>query len=81
MGIPFRAIEVTVEGDLDLRGTLGVDRSVGAGFEEIRLRFDVDAPEASAEQLESLHEKTERYCTVFQTMQSPPRIETKLGSP
>jgi uncharacterized OsmC-like protein len=80
MGIAARTIEVSVEGDLDLRGTLGIDKSVGAGFEEIRLRFDIDAPEATAEQLESLHEKTERYCTVFQTLMSPPRIETKLSS-
>jgi uncharacterized OsmC-like protein len=80
MGIPFRAIELNVDGDLDLRGTLGVDKSVGAGFEEIRLHFDVDAPEATAEQLESLHEKTERYCTVLQTLVSPPRLETKLSS-
>ena len=47
MEIPVRDIEVRVEGDLDLRGTLGIDKSVGAGFEEIRLRFDVDAPEAT----------------------------------
>ena len=80
MGIPFRAIEVRVEGDLDLRGTLGVDKSVGAGFEEIRLSLDVDAPEASAEQLESLQEKTERYCTVLQTLVSPPRIEARLSA-
>jgi uncharacterized OsmC-like protein len=78
MGIPFRAIEVRVEGDLDLRGTLGVDKSVGAGFEAIRLRFEVDAPQATAEQLASLHEKTERYCTVLQTLTSPPRIQTEL---
>ena len=81
MGIPFRSIEVNVEGDLDLRGTLGVDKSVGAGFEKIRLRFEVDAPEATPEQLESLHEKTERYCTVLQTLRSPPRIESELSSP
>jgi uncharacterized OsmC-like protein len=78
MGIPFRSIAVSVEGDLDLRGTLGVDKSVGAGFEQIRLRFDVDAPEADADQLESLHEKTERYCTVLQTLVSPPAIETQM---
>lgn len=81
MGIPFRSIEVNVEGDLDLRGTLGVDKSVGAGFEKIRLRFEVDAPEATPEQLESLHEKTERYCTVLQTLASPPKIESTLSSP
>ena len=86
MGIPVRSLAVQVDGDLDLRGTLGVDKSVGAGFDAIRLRFEVDAPEATPEQLASLHEKTERYCTVLQTLRSPPRIESELigkeaGSP
>jgi len=78
MEVPVRDIAVRAEGDLDLRGTLGIDKSVGAGFEAIRLRFDVDAPEASPEQLVSLHEKTERYCTVLQTLVSPPTIETEI---
>ena len=81
MGIPVRSLEVQVDGDLDLRGTLGVDKSVGAGFDAIRMRFVVDAPEATPEQLASLHEKTERYCTVLQTLRSPPRIESELSSP
>jgi uncharacterized OsmC-like protein len=81
MGVPFRSIEAVVEGDLDLRGTLGVDKSVGAGFDAIRLRFEVDAPEATPEQLRSLHEKTERYCTVLQTLSSPPAIESRLSGP
>src|ERR671933_171356 len=58
MGIDANRIEVEVEGDLDLRGTLGLDREVGAGFDAIRLRFAIDAPEATDEQLESLFEKT-----------------------
>lgn len=78
MEVPVRDISVQVDGDLDLRGTLGIDKEVGAGFEAIRLRFDVDAPEASPEQLVSLHEKTERYCTVLQTLLSPPTIETQI---
>jgi uncharacterized OsmC-like protein len=81
MGIAFRSISVQVDGDLDLRGTLGVDKTVGAGFSAIRLRFDVDAPEADADQLASLHEKTERYCTVLQTLVSPPLINTELRAP
>ncbi len=81
MGIPVRSLEVQVDGDLDLRGTLGVDKSVGAGFDAIRIRFEIDAPEATPEQLASLHEKTERYCTVLQTLRSPPQIESELSSP
>ena len=71
-------MNVTVDGDLDLRGTLGLDREVGAGFDAIRLRFEVDAPEATDEQLESLFQKTERYCTVLQTLTTPPPIESEL---
>ena len=47
------------------------------GFESIRLRFDVDAPEATEEQLRALQEKTERYCVVLQTLRNPPTIEAK----
>ena len=75
MGLDARRIEVVVEGDLDLRGTLGIDRDVGAGFDAIRMRFEIDAPEASEEDLEGLMKRTERYCTVLQTLRNPPAIE------
>jgi uncharacterized OsmC-like protein len=78
MGLEVRSVNVTADGDLDLRGTLGLDREVGAGFDAIRLRFEVDAPEATDEQLESLFQKTERYCTVLQTLTIPPPIESEL---
>jgi uncharacterized OsmC-like protein len=77
MDLPLVGIEVSAEGDLDLRGTLGVERDVSAGFDAIRLRFDIDAPEASDEQVAALLEKTERYCTVLQTLRRPPTIETR----
>src|SRR5437763_6969995 len=79
MGIPFERIEVVVEGDLDLRGTLGVAREVPVGFEAIRLRFEIDAPGASEEQIAALHEKAERYCTVLQTLRTPPAISTEVA--
>jgi uncharacterized OsmC-like protein len=77
LAVPVEGIEVTVEGDLDLRGTLGVARDVPAGFQELRVSFDVQAPEATREQLDALAEKTERYCTVFQTLVQPPPIQTE----
>jgi uncharacterized OsmC-like protein len=81
MGIPTERIEVTVEGNLDLRGTLGIAKDVAVGFENIHLTFDVVAPKASPEQLRSLREKTEQYCVVMQTLLRPPAIETKwIGS-
>jgi uncharacterized OsmC-like protein len=75
MEVSVRTVEVEVEGDLDLQGTLGTDRGARVGFEAIRLRFVLDAPEATAEQLEALLEKTERYCVVLQTLADPPPLE------
>jgi uncharacterized OsmC-like protein len=79
MEIDTERIEVVVEGDLDLRGTLGVDRDAPVGFEEIRATFEIEAPDASDEQIEQLVEKTERYCVVLQTLEGGPRIETALA--
>jgi uncharacterized OsmC-like protein len=78
MGVPTERIEVVVEGDLDLRGTLGVSREAPVGFESIRLRFEIEAPEASPAQLEELVAKSERYCTVLQTLSSPPPVHVEL---
>ena len=76
MGVPTRRIEVTVTGELDLRGTLGVSRDAPVGFESIRLHFDVDSAGATPDQLRSLQEKTEQYCVVLQTLTKPPKLET-----
>jgi uncharacterized OsmC-like protein len=76
MGIPTERIEVTVEGDLDLRGTLGISKDVPVGFESIQLHFDVSAPKATPEQLRALQEKTEQYCVVMQTLLRPPSLQT-----
>lgn len=76
LGIETERIEVHVEGDIDLSGTLGVSREAPVGFESIRLRFEVDAPNAAPEEIESLIAKTERYCTVLQTLREPPAIKT-----
>jgi uncharacterized OsmC-like protein len=74
-GVPTERIEVTAEGELDLRGTLGIAADVPVGFDKIRLRFAIDAPEASAEQLGTLVGKTVRYCVVLQTLREPPQVE------
>jgi uncharacterized OsmC-like protein len=76
MGLQVRGIDVTVEGDLDLRGTLGIDREAPVGFTAIRLAFAIDAPEATDEQLEGLRRRTERYCVVMQTLTDPPPVAT-----
>ena len=79
MGIEADRIEVVVEGDLDLRGTLGIDRAVPAGFGAIRMRFDISAPGEPEERITALVEKTERYCTVLRTLTEPPPIERSVN--
>jgi uncharacterized OsmC-like protein len=76
MGIPFEHIRVDVEGEMDLSGTLGISKDVPVGFQDIHARFDINAPQATPEQLAALKEKTEQYCVVMQTLLKPPPIRT-----
>jgi uncharacterized OsmC-like protein len=73
LGISLRSGRVRAEGDLDFRGTLGVDRDAPVGFRAIRLCFEVDS-DADEEQLETLQRLTERYCVVYQTLAAGPRL-------
>ena len=75
MGVPVEKFEVTVEGDLDLRGTLGIAKDVPVGFTNLKVNFEVVAPDATPEQITALKEKTEQYCVVMQTLLTPPAIE------
>jgi uncharacterized OsmC-like protein len=77
LGIPLRSVNVRAEGDVDLRGTLGVNPDVPVGFKEIRLSFDVDS-DANATQLDQLAELTDKYCVVFQTIQSRPKTSVTI---
>jgi len=68
--------KIIADGDLDFRGTLGVSKEAPVGFKEIRLTFHLDT-DASDEQIASLIKLTERYCVVFQTLNSKPALITK----
>jgi len=76
MEIEVEDIRVSVEGELDLSGTLGISKSVAVGFEDIRTTFDIKAPTATPDQLSALQQKTEQYCVVMQTLLQPPPIRT-----
>lgn len=73
IGVDLRDATVTAEGDLDVRGTLGVAKEVPVGFQRIRLQFDL-ATDALDEQLATLVRLTERYCVVYQTLRRSPEI-------
>ena len=69
---------VRAEGDLDFRGTLGVDRAAPVGFAAIRLDFALDTDEPQ-DRIDSLLKLTERYCVVLQTLRQPPEITASIS--
>jgi len=77
MGIHVRAGHVRADGDLDFRGTLGVDKSAAVGFTDIRVTFELDA-DATADQLDTLLRLTERYCVVLQTLRTSPVVTARI---
>jgi uncharacterized OsmC-like protein len=79
MGMEIRSGAVCVEGDLDLRGTLGVADNVEVGFKEIRMSVDIDT-DASKQEINTLLRMTEKYCVVYQTLAKPPKIHLGLNS-
>jgi uncharacterized OsmC-like protein len=76
--VPLKSGQVSAEGDLDFRGTLGIDKETPVGFAEIRLRFDVDT-DAPQEKLDQLLKLTERYCVVYQTIKNGPKVSVALA--
>src|SRR5690348_5636316 len=70
---------VKAEGDLDFRGTLGVDRGAPVGFRAVRLAFDLDTDEPQ-DRIDSLLKLTERYCVVLQTLRRPPELMASISA-
>src|SRR5437879_1002276 len=75
--VPLKSGKVIAEGDLDFRGTLGVDKEAPVGFAEIRLRFDVET-DAPQDKLDLLLKLTERYCVVYQTIRNGPKVSVTM---
>jgi uncharacterized OsmC-like protein len=75
--VPLKSGAVIAEGDLDFRGTLGVDKEAPVGFAEIRLRIEVDT-DAPQEKLDLLLKLTERYCVVYQTIKNGPKTTVSM---
>jgi len=76
--VPIAAGRILADGELDFRGTLGVDKQAPVGFRRVDLRFELDAPDATDEQLASLLRLTERYCVVLQTLRGAPPVAAAL---
>src|SRR5262249_9901328 len=78
INLPLRGGCVIAEGDLDFRGTLGVDKEAKVGFSQIRLRFELDT-DAAQEKIDQLLKLTERYCVILQTLRNPPDTTVASG--
>jgi uncharacterized OsmC-like protein len=78
IGVDVRGGRVHAEGDLDFRGTLGVERDAPVGFRSVRLRFDLDT-DAGEEDLATLVRLTERYCVVLQTLARAPELTVGIA--
>ncbi|KZM22881.1 uncharacterized protein EKO05_0001249 [Ascochyta rabiei] len=80
LGLPVKSGTVTAEGDLDFKGTMGVDKAAPVGMTGIRLQFNIkfgekdDGSEVNEDDLEKLGKLTERYCVVLQTLAKKPTI-------
>lgn len=79
IGVAVESGRVHAKGDIDFRGTLAVDREAPVGFKHIELAFELET-DADPEQLETLLKLTERYCVVFQTLASPPKLSATLAA-
>jgi uncharacterized OsmC-like protein len=78
-GIPVTGGRVTAEGDLDFRGTLGVDREAAVGFRKIRLRFELEC-DSDEETIAKLLATTERYCVVLQSITGGVPVSVSRGA-
>lgn len=80
LDVPIRSGQVHAEGDIDFRGTLGIDRDASVGFRAIRLTFTLDT-DADQTTLDKLMELTERYCVVHQTLARGSDLSVSLERP
>jgi uncharacterized OsmC-like protein len=79
IGIEVGEGTVTAEGDLDFRGTLGVEKTAPVGFTNVRLRFDLGS-HLTDEQVQTLKKLTERYCVVYQTLVNGVGVSTTFNT-
>jgi uncharacterized OsmC-like protein len=78
-GIELRGVRCTVEGDIDLRGILGIEDTVRNGFEAIRVVFSVDG-DAEAEKLAALVGQSQKRSAVFDVLTSGTAVTVEVAS-
>jgi uncharacterized OsmC-like protein len=76
-GIKIRGVESRYEGDIDLRGFLGISEDVPVGYQDIRVYFKIDA-DVSEEQKEEMIRMAQKYSPVFNTITKSAPVSVQL---
>ena len=72
-GIQLRSVEATLEGDMDIRGILGVDPDVRNGFSQIKVTYNIDA-DATPDEIKALVAQSQKRSAVFDAITNPTRV-------
>ncbi|MFF5185927.1 OsmC family protein [Streptomyces sp. NPDC000345] len=78
-GIELKTYRLELEGDIDLRGFLGVEPTIRPGLQQVRVRLHVDAPDTPREQLDELISLVESRSPIRDTLVSPVDVITTLA--
>jgi putative redox protein len=80
LGIELEDVEIVAEGDVDLRGFLGLDENVRAGFTGVRIKVTPIGPE-SPERYRALADAVDAHCPVYDLFGHETPIERTLAIP
>ncbi|MEM1428284.1 MAG: OsmC family protein [Pseudomonadota bacterium] len=77
-GIQLRKVTAHVEGDMDMAGILGVDAEVRNGFNDIRVRFEIDA-DASDADIAAVVAQSQKRSAVFDIITNPSNVSVSVA--
>lgn len=77
-GIQLRKVQAIVEGDMDMRGILGMDPDIRNGFSAVRVTFEIDA-DASDDDVRALVAQSQKRSTVFDLMTNPTNVHVVVA--
>jgi uncharacterized OsmC-like protein len=79
LGVKLDKVEISIDGDIDLRGFFGIDEGVRAGFDRVRINVSLGGPEPAA-RYQELAAAVDAHCPVLDLFRNPVPVERKLVS-
>ena len=76
--IQLRSVTATLEGAMDIQGILGIDSDVRNGFDDIKVRFDIDA-DATREEIEALVAQSQKRSAVYDALTNPTNVSVSVN--